>query len=111
MEPAAVQAGANHDTVCFRSSYSSLSAVSTGERMRRPALYSSSRSGRSGQEDSPTATLEPAQAAPAARRRINLSSTRLLWAAIVVLAAALAFTFTHGMQTGQRKLTQEDINA
>jgi S1-C subfamily serine protease len=35
----------------------------------------------------------------------------LLWAAIVVLAAALAFSFSHGMRTGQRKLTQDDINA
>ena len=34
-----------------------------------------------------------------------------MWAAIVLLAAALAFSFAHGMRTGQRKLTQEDINA
>jgi S1-C subfamily serine protease len=54
----------------------------------------------------------PAQPGPAPRRhRVHLSSTSLLWAAIIVLAAALAFTFSHGMRTGQRKLTQDDINA
>jgi S1-C subfamily serine protease len=35
----------------------------------------------------------------------------LLWLAIVVLAAALAFSFSHSLRNGQRKLTQEDINA
>jgi S1-C subfamily serine protease len=80
--------------------------------MRRPALYSSSRSGRSGQDTRTSEEAAPATPAPAAaRRRFHLSSTRLLWAAIIVLAAALAFTFSHGMRTGQRKLTQDDINA
>jgi S1-C subfamily serine protease len=81
--------------------------------MRRPALYSSSRSAGSA-KDAPTADAPAAaQAAPAARRRrfYHLSSTQLLWAAIVVLAAALAFSFSHGLRTGQRKLTQDDINA
>ena len=54
----------------------------------------------------------PAQPAPLPkRRRIHLSSTRLLWLAIIVLAAALAFAVNHGMRNTQRKLTQDDINA
>ena len=57
----------------------------------------------------PNPAAHPAPVAK--RRRFQLSSTSLLWAAIIVLAAALAFTFSHGMRTGQRKLTQDDINA
>jgi len=80
--------------------------------MRRPALYSSSRSGRSGQDSSPVKEAVPVQPARASRwRRFHLSSTRLLWLAIIVLAGALAFTFSHGMRNTQRKLTQDDINA
>jgi len=80
--------------------------------MRRPALYSSSRSGRSGQDTAPAEEAAPVQPLPVPKwRRFHVSSTRLLWAAIIVLAAALAFTFSHGMRTGQRKLTQDDINA
>ncbi|MDP3759041.1 MAG: trypsin-like peptidase domain-containing protein [Ramlibacter sp.] len=79
--------------------------------MRRPALYSSSRSGRSGQDATAAQETVPVQPAPVPqRRRFHVSSTRLLWAAVIVLAAALAFTFSHGMRT-QRKLTQDDINA
>ena len=80
--------------------------------MRRPALYSSSRSGRS-EPDNPSVE-EAAPAAPTKVswwRRIHLSSTRLLWAAVVVLAASLAFTVNHGLRNTQRKLTQDDINA
>lgn len=80
--------------------------------MRRPALYSSSRSGRS-EPDAPSAE-EAAPAAPTKVswwRRVHLSSTRLLWAAVVVLAASLAFTVNHGLRNTQRKLTQDDINA
>jgi S1-C subfamily serine protease len=81
--------------------------------MRRPALYSSSRSGRSGPDTPPTAVPvpEPVPDAPPAPPRSRFSSTRLLWAAILVLAAALVFSFGHSLRNGQRKLTQEDINA
>jgi anti-sigma factor RsiW len=80
--------------------------------MRRPALYSSSRSGRSQPGTPLPEEAAPVQPAPVPRwRRIRLSSTRLLWAAIIVLAAALAFTVSHGMRNAQRKLTQDDINA
>src|SRR3990167_5220372 len=112
MGPPCMQDRANRDTVCFRFPNSSLSAVSTGERMSRPALNSPSRSGRSGQDTPPAEEVVPAHPAPVARRRrFQLSSTSLLWAAIIVMAAALAFTFSHGLRTGQRKLTQDDINA
>jgi len=50
-------------------------------------------------------------AAPTRKPRLRISSTHLLWVAIAVLAAALAFTYSHGMHSGQRKLTQDDINA
>ena len=80
--------------------------------MRRPALYSSSRSGRSQPGTPLPEAAAPVQPAPVPRwRRIRLSSTRLLWVAIIVLAAALAFTVSHGMRNAQRKLTQDDINA
>ncbi|MCM2252115.1 MAG: trypsin-like peptidase domain-containing protein [Ramlibacter sp.] len=82
--------------------------------MRRPALYSSSGSGRSGQAAPATATPEPAQAKPAPARRLSrfsISGTRLLWAAIALLAAALAYSIHLGQQRDTRKLTQQDINA
>jgi S1-C subfamily serine protease len=82
--------------------------------MRRPALYSSSRSDRSGQTPPPTATPEPdpsAPAAPAARSRLALSSPKLLWVAILVLAALLVYSLSLSMRPMQRKLTQADINA
>ena len=61
----------------------------------------------------PDGTPEPAQQpAPQVRRkRLTVSHNALLWTAILVLAAALAFTFSQGMRSGQRKLTQEDVNA
>ena len=83
--------------------------------MRRPTLYSSSRSSRSGQAVAvaPTDSPEPAVAPAAvkARPRFALSSTRLLWTAILVLAVALGYSLTLGLQSGQPKLTQKDINA
>jgi S1-C subfamily serine protease len=78
--------------------------------MRRPALYSSSRSGRSADSHPPAAPPEPAPDA-AFRRRISPSSPRFLWAAILVLAALLVFSLSLGLRPAQRKLTQEDINA
>ncbi|HSI54774.1 MAG: S1C family serine protease [Ramlibacter sp.] len=82
--------------------------------MRRPALYSSSRPGRPAQDAGPAATAQPAQpAAPDARAksRFSLSSPKLLWAAILLLAAALVAMSALTLQHGQRRLTQEDINA
>jgi S1-C subfamily serine protease len=82
--------------------------------MRRPALYSSSRSARSAESSLPPASPSPAQVAegpPQPRSRFSASSPRLLWGAIVVLAALLAFSLSLSLRPGQRKLTQEDINA
>jgi S1-C subfamily serine protease len=91
--------------------------------MRRPALYSSSRpsrvtetkvSGDPGQpEAAPAAAAGPASPSPAAApsRRFSFpaSSPLLLWAAIVLLAAALAASLA--LKPAQRRITQDDINA
>jgi len=88
--------------------------------MRRPALYSSSRPARASSA-SPEAPLSAAgdpqpeagaAAAPTPRRRrfaLSPSSPALLWAAILMLAIALTTSLV--MRPGQRRLTQEDINA
>jgi len=78
--------------------------------MRRPALYSSSRSARPAESTSQPAPTEPAQQAHASRWRVSPSSPKLLWAAILVLAALLAFSLSLGLRPTQRKLTQDDIN-
>jgi S1-C subfamily serine protease len=84
--------------------------------MRRPALYSSSRPARATPASpEPLAPGEPeaqAASAPVPRRRrfaLSLSSPALLWAAILMLGIALASSVA--LRSGQRKLTQEDINA
>jgi serine protease DegQ len=81
--------------------------------MRRPALYSSSRSGPPGKVDLPAETTpEPARPQTTkAKRRFRVSGTSLLWLAILVLAAGLAFSLSHGLRPAQQKLTQQDINA
>jgi S1-C subfamily serine protease len=86
----------------------------------RTALYSSSRSARaaasSPQTTAPTsetqesaATAQP-QPAPR-RRRLSFSSPWLLWSAILLLSALLAFSLNLSMRPQQRLLTQKDINA
>ena len=85
--------------------------------MRRPALYSSSRPARAApalpeaQPSSPDQALPEATAAAPRRRRFALSasSPALLWSAILVLGIALASSLL--LHPGQRRLTQEDINA
>lgn len=85
--------------------------------MRRPALYSSSRSARpvapGPQQTEPQAasTVVAAPVRASWRRRLlpSPSSPWLLWSAIVLLAAALVATLA--LQRGQHRLTQEDINA
>ena len=80
--------------------------------MRRPALYSSSRPNRLS-EASPAADAAPVATAPATVQlpRFSLSSPRTLWAVIGLLAVLLAFTLSLSLRPGQRRLTQEDINA
>ncbi|HZH07054.1 MAG TPA: trypsin-like peptidase domain-containing protein [Lautropia sp.] len=82
--------------------------------MRRPALYSTSRSSRAAPESSASAepgagTASPGPQAPS--RRFSASSPRLLWLAIAVLAALLVLSFSLNNKPGQRRLTQADINA
>ena len=79
--------------------------------MRRSALYSSSRSGKSRQDPGPDTALEQGAVAEPVRARPAPASSRMLWAAIAVLAVLLAFSLGLGMHPSQRKLTQEDINA
>jgi S1-C subfamily serine protease len=76
--------------------------------MRRPALYSSSRSERPAQEpaDIPAASTPP----PPARRRFGFGGQRTLWAAIVVLASALVLSAGYGWRHTPRQLTQDDID-
>ena len=80
--------------------------------MRRPALYSSSRSGRV-PEAPPAADTVPAALPTGLARpsRFSASSPRMLWTAILVLATLLAVSIALSLRPGQRRLTQEDINA
>jgi S1-C subfamily serine protease len=78
--------------------------------MRRPALYSSSRSARPAESTPEAAPTQPTPAERTSRWRVSPSSPRLLWTAILVLAALLAFSLSLGLRPMQRKLTQEDIN-
>jgi S1-C subfamily serine protease len=79
-----------------------------GERMRRPALYSSSRSAPVAPAPSPAVDAAPS---PAKAKRFSASSPKLLWLAILVLAALLAVSLSLSLRPLQRKLTQDDINA
>ncbi len=79
--------------------------------MRRSAFYSSARPGKSRQESAPEATPEQAPAAQPAVAPSRPGASGWLWAAIALLAALLAFSLTLSLHPGQRKLTQEDVNA
>jgi S1-C subfamily serine protease len=81
--------------------------------MRRPALYSSSRSERPAQAPAANAAAEAhpdSPSAPTPRRRLNLSGPRTLWAAIAVLATALTLSVGYGWRHAPRQLTQDDID-
>jgi S1-C subfamily serine protease len=93
-----------------------------GERMRRPALYSSSRPARADQIPLTGAEAAPAPAAVAApssspdstaparpRRRWLPTQMAMMWFAIVLLGAALVAAVA--LNPMQRRLTQDDINA
>jgi S1-C subfamily serine protease len=78
--------------------------------MRRPALYSSSRSRRpvhDAQPEAPAAVAQPA----VRRRRFNFSDPRVLWAAVLLLlAAVLTLSLNLALKPEPRRITQEDIN-
>ena len=98
------------DTVGFVSPETETSQV---KRMRRPALYSSSR--RPGQDPvshpPPDPQAQPAGAARAAPAFFSWSNPRLLWAALLVVTVLLLVSLSLALRPMQRKLTQEDINA
>lgn len=81
--------------------------------MRRPALYSSS-----GKPDQPA---NPLQVAPEItprqegrlkrlKKHLRLNNLKLLWSMLVLLALMLAISL-YSVRPGDRKITQEDINA
>jgi S1-C subfamily serine protease len=87
--------------------------------MRRHALYSSSRPRLPADEaqtdaDAAAPAAAPDTAQPATptgkRRRIDLASPRLLWLAILLLAAALTLSVTATLQPAPRRITQADID-
>jgi S1-C subfamily serine protease len=88
--------------------------------MRRPALYSSSRPGRTARapQAAESASAGPSRANPQAdppparpSRLRRPSSHELLWLVTLVLAALLVFSLSLSLRPGQRRLTQQDINA
>ena len=96
--------------------------------MRRPALYSSSvRPAPARQEVDKASHTTGSVAAPVAkpdpdpalgptqwsrlRRHVSFHNIYLLWALVGLLALMLGSSVLLSMQPGQRKLTQEDINA
>lgn len=84
--------------------------------MRRPALYSSASRARPEPPDadatpSPPRPPEAVPAAPPAARKRWWSDPRLLWATIVLLAAAALGAGTLALRPGARMLTQKDIDA
>ena len=89
--------------------------------MRRQALYSSSRSGPAEPADTAPARpdalhaesgVQDASPAPAARLRLRRPSpTEWLWMAVLLLAGLLAWSLSMNLGPGQRRLTQQDIDA
>jgi S1-C subfamily serine protease len=88
----------------------------------RTALYSSSRSARpaasppkttapASETDQESAAAAQPQPAVPRRRRLSLSSPWLLWSAILLLSALLAFSLNLSLHPQQRQITQKDINA
>lgn len=83
--------------------------------MRRPALYSSSHKPAAAEEpDTPVmAEVTPSQKQrrfAALRQRIAANQLQLLWSVVGLLALMLALSLVYRTQ-GERKLTQDDINA
>lgn len=84
--------------------------------MRRPALYSSASHARPAPPDGDAAPnlpppTEAVPTAPPPPRKRWWSDPRLLWATIVLLAAAALGAGTLALRPGARSLTQKDIDA
>lgn len=86
----------------------------TGERMRRPALYSSSNK-TSRAPGSSVALPEPPtpsrRSFSATLKQLSFKDPRWLWSALVLLAFALALSIAVALHNRPRQLTQTDINA
>ena len=75
--------------------------------MRRPALYSSSRSRQPAPgPDAPAAASQPTVRA----KRIDIASPRALWSAILLLCVLLAVTLFLAVRHGPRAISQDDID-
>ncbi len=88
--------------------------------MRRQALYSSSRTGARAPADAAHARPPDAPAAvpgdqatppPRGHRLRRLSSTQWLWVMVMLLSGLLAWSLGLHLVSGQRRLTQQDIDA
>lgn len=79
--------------------------------MRRPALYSSSSSPPPAEAPGQQAQAGPTAESAPATRFFSLSSPRLLWTALAVMALLLALSLSLALRPQPRKLTQADINA
>lgn len=80
--------------------------------MRRPALYSSSSNPPQEDASEAQAQAEPAPpGTPVRTRFFSLTSPRLLWSALALLALLLALSLSLALRPQPRKLTQADINA
>jgi S1-C subfamily serine protease len=53
---------------------------------------------------------QPAQPQTRAKRRFSISSTKLLWIAILALTVALGYSLNLGLHQRQHKLTQQEFN-
>ncbi len=79
--------------------------------MRRQALYSRSSSRPPAEALGLQAQTGPGAAPTPQTRFFSLSSPRLLWAALAVMALLLALSLSLALRPQARKLTQADINA
>ncbi|MDI1274107.1 trypsin-like peptidase domain-containing protein [Polaromonas sp.] len=79
--------------------------------MRRPALYSSSSSPPPAEVPGQQAQTGPVIEHAPGTRFFSLSSPRLLWAALAVMALLLALSLSLALRPQPRKLTQADIHA
>ncbi|WP_397407305.1 S1C family serine protease [Polaromonas sp.] len=79
--------------------------------MRRPALYSSSSSSPPAEVPGQQVQAGPAAGPAPATRFFSLTSPRLLWTALAVMALLLALSLSLALRPQPRKLTQADINA
>ncbi|HQR99977.1 MULTISPECIES: trypsin-like peptidase domain-containing protein [unclassified Polaromonas] len=79
--------------------------------MRRPALYSSSSSPPPAEAHEQQAQAGPAAESAPATRFFSLSSPRLLWAALAVMALLLVLSLSLALRPQPRRLTQADIHA